>query len=157
MYVQIPQQGVNTSVHALQLQFNSDSNQQPVNLCLLGSVLPFLPGFPSHFPPIGSLCSGDPSKDLLKPLHTAVTGNIANYTDKLGELLYSPKVISCQEHLGLYALETYQWNKHMNRLLKCNHQTCQSRPFYPIKMICNPLNKSPDLKLSSITDRYINL
>ena len=54
MYVQIPQQGVNTSVHALQLQFNSDSNQQPVNLCLLGSVLPFLPGFPYHFPPIGS-------------------------------------------------------------------------------------------------------
>ena len=52
--VQIPQQGINTSVHALQLQFNSDSNQQPVNLCLLGSVLPFLPGFPYHFPPIGS-------------------------------------------------------------------------------------------------------
>ena len=123
MYVQIQQQGGNTSVHALQLQFNSDSNQLPVNLCLLGSVLPFLPGFPSHFPPIGSLCSGDPSKDLLKPLHTAVTGNIANYTDRLGELLYSLKVISCQEHLGLYALETYLWNKHMNRALKCNHQT----------------------------------
>ena len=129
MYVQIPQQGVNTSVHALQLQFNSDSNQQPVNLCLLGSVLPFLPGFPSHFPPIGSQCSGGPSKDLLKPLHTAVTGNIANDTDRLGELLYSLKAMSCQEqiHLGLNALETYHWNKHMN------HQTCQSRPFYPKK------------------------